>query len=282
MTATSSRTETARTRSGCTYVIRRPARGRAGAPPLVAVHGISRNADEHLDAFAGAAERAGATLVVPHFDADRRGYQVLRSRDGATCADRDLVEMLDTLGAPRADLIGFSGGAQFAHRFALVRPERVARVVAVSAGWYTFPDPRRRFPHGLRASRRHAELVPDLAAFLALPLLLVVGALDTGRDAALRTDAHTEAVQGANRVVRAERFRAALLRAAAAAEVRADVRRVILPGVGHSFADAVARGGLVARCEEFLYGRSAECALSAAPRPDARDLLRTDRGAAGR
>src|SRR5947209_5500527 len=40
---------------------------------------------------------------------------------------------------PPVDLIGFSRGAQVAHRFALFFPEDVDRVVAFSAGTYTMP-----------------------------------------------------------------------------------------------------------------------------------------------
>ena len=46
----------------------------------------------------------------------------------------------------RVDLVGFSGGAQFAHRFAMLYPGCVRRVVVAAAGWYTYIDPSRPFP----------------------------------------------------------------------------------------------------------------------------------------
>ncbi|NJN35811.1 MAG: hypothetical protein HC794_00660, partial [Nitrospiraceae bacterium] len=46
----------------------RPA-GLSGLPPLVVLHGISRNADELLDLFRPEAERSGRIVIVPHFRA---------------------------------------------------------------------------------------------------------------------------------------------------------------------------------------------------------------------
>ena len=46
-------------------------------------------------------------------------------------------------------LFGFSGGAQFAHRYVLAHPDRVAAAGIGAAGWYTFPDSATPYPYGL-------------------------------------------------------------------------------------------------------------------------------------
>ena len=46
-------------------------------------------------------------------------------------------------------LFGFSGGAQLAHRFAMLHPHLTAAVYAMAAGWYLLPDESIPYPYGL-------------------------------------------------------------------------------------------------------------------------------------
>jgi multidrug resistance efflux pump/pimeloyl-ACP methyl ester carboxylesterase len=172
--------------SGQDYYVYRPDTGQTGGPVFVAVHGISRNAREQADVFLPACERHGATLVVPHFPADRYpNYQRLgRSRnpadrgrgvDEALAAILDDVARLTGLPAERVHLFGFGAGARFALRYAMAHPGRVAGVVIACADAYTFPDPERRFPRGIGPGSKRKDLVFRPEEFLRVPMTVLDG-----------------------------------------------------------------------------------------------------------
>lgn len=223
--------------------------------PLVCVHGISRNAEEHARAFATVAARHRRLLIAPHFDVARfDGFQRLAGGiEEAVEALWSEVEACVGFALGPVDLVGFSGGAQFAHRYALLNPQRVRSQALVAAGWYTFPSGRDPFPYGVKASgsrgRRCAE---NLARFLSIPTLVLVGAEDSQRDAALRRIADVDIKQGINRIERASRWSAAFLQAATRAGVATALQFATLPGCGHAFESCVADGGLVERIDHWM------------------------------
>jgi poly(3-hydroxybutyrate) depolymerase len=131
-------------------------RGERVCPAFVFVHGTGGTGQGSLNLWREYADREEFVLVCPTFPL---GYQTL---DGGE--DEKLIAILDEVGqrqpiANRAFVSGFSGGAQFAHRFAFAHPERTLAVAAHSAGWYD-PPPR---------SAR------------AVPFLVTVGLEDTKR-----------------------------------------------------------------------------------------------------
>lgn len=224
----------------------------SGRPALVCVHGIQRNVLELAVRFAPLADELGRALLLPFFSTRRgRGYQRLRGRRVRRHPEARLHQALDRLGelAPvdleRFDLFGYSGGAQFAHRYALVHPTRVRTLVCASAGWYTFPDESTPWPYGLAIGRRDRRLEPDLGAFLDLRTHVVVGAEDRGRDDSLNADARIDALQGETRVERARRYVDALRESARAHGRASRVTLQVLPGCGHSFEQNVRAGRLV-------------------------------------
>ena len=243
---------------GVPYYLYVPGKVDPEAPVLVTVHGISRGADEHLEAFAPWAERSGRVLVAPLFsEAQCRRYQkVIVDRcqaDRALFATLREVAEVTGVEIDHFDLFGFSGGAQFAHRFALLHPERVARLAVSSAGWYTLPDPGETYPYGLASGPRAAQRFrPKLEAFLEIPTLVLVGERDVERDAALRKEERVDQRQGLTRVERAARWSQALRRAATRAGVAAEVRFRSLPSCGHAFEDCVRKGGLVEQVMEWF------------------------------
>ena len=243
---------------GVPYYLYVPGKVDPEAPVLVTVHGISRGADEHLEAFAPWAERSGRVLVAPLFsEAQCRRYQkVIVDRcqaDRALFATLREVAEVTGVEIDRFDLFGFSGGAQFAHRFALLHPERVARLAVSSAGWYTVPDPGETYPYGLASGPRAVQRFrPKLEAFLEIPTLVLVGERDVERDAALRKEERVDQRQGLTRVERAARWSQALRRAATRAGVAAEVRFRSLPSCGHAFEDCVREGGLVEQVMEWF------------------------------
>lgn len=208
---------------------------------LVAVHGISRNAEEIFRAFSAV---AGERLIVlaPHFDATGfPDYQRLGLRGRGLRADLVLDAALERFEATsgysmrRFHLFGFSGGAQFAHRYAMHYPHRIASLHVASAGWYTFPDPAEPWPYGLGGRNPAHAVATQLPHFRAVPKTVYVGGQDTERDPALRTGARIDRQQGRNRVERARNWAAAV----------GDVELVEIPGAAHSFIEcchAVHRG----------------------------------------
>ncbi|MEM7496854.1 MAG: alpha/beta hydrolase [Pseudomonadota bacterium] len=224
--------------------------------PLIAVHGIKRGARAQAAGFAARASAAGRPVVAPLFDTARWPlYQQAVRRGRADLALATLLDDLGLAGLPgtgRIDLFGYSAGAQFAHRFAMMHPQRVRRLSLAAAGWYTFPDDA-PFPYGLGARRTVAGrsdsvdwgalMAARLAEFLAIPKLVAVGGADTLSDETLRRGAEIDRHQGANRVARARTYAAALEDAAAARGIATPPPRLtILPGVTHDFTECLAGG----------------------------------------
>ncbi len=173
--------------SGQDYFVYRAGGSRRGAPVVVAVHDISRNAREQMQAFAAVCERHGAILVAPHFAAERYpNYPRLgRSRnkaDRGKRADDALVAILEDVarltGMPigRIHLFGLGAGGRFALRYAMAFPERVAGAVIASATAFTFPDPAKRFPRGIAPGTKRKDLDFRPAEFLRVPMTVLEAA----------------------------------------------------------------------------------------------------------
>lgn len=259
---------------GAGYYLHRPAGDLEGAPVLVVVHGISRNAQEHIRAFGSEAARQGIVTVAPRFSRKRfPGYQRLgHCQDGHSPApDVALHDILDEVheatGADtsRIYLFGFSGGAQFAHRFALCSPGRVKSLVLASAGWYTFPDTSRRFPRGIGPAPLAEHF--DLAGLLRVPTLVAVGDQDTRRDGAFNASRRLDLQQGTHRVERGRRWVAAMQAAADRLQMGPRFSFATLPGCGHDFGHCAAVGGIVPLTLDFLLRSSRRATIDASDVP---------------
>ena len=229
-----------------------PARCDLTRPPLVCIHGISRNALEHVYAFRQQADDMGFPVVAPIFDrAAYRGYQTLGARSGwnaLAAFDLLLDEITAEFGARAVNLFGFSGGGQFAHRFAMARPARVGAFAIASAGWYTFPSASARYPRGLAGD---GPVRGDAGGFLSIPMLVAVGSSDVDRDATLRQGKKIDAQQGRDRVARAKNWTVAVNEAARDRGLPPPAVFVELAGAKHSFAEC-AVAGLVRRTMDFF------------------------------
>jgi len=222
---------------------------------LVLIHGRRTPAARLVSLFETMARRHAVRLVAPDFSPLQfSGYQRLAGRGRAA---QSLTALLRTVLGERfapVDLFGFSAGAQFVHRFAMVAPGDVRRYVACAAGWYSWLDPEQRFPRGVGDLPLAAAFEDRVPRFLMIPRLIAVGDRDTGRDPSFRTDAWLDALQGRTRVERALAW-ASHLRAQAGALGLPDVSTVaLLPGVAHSLRQAVRRGRLDSDVAAFLYG----------------------------
>jgi poly(3-hydroxybutyrate) depolymerase len=217
---------------------------------LVTVHGISRNAGGHARALAALADELGLVLVAPHFSRSRFPDYQRMGRPGRLGpggrADHMLlridkaVRMEYGLRAEPLLLMGHSGGAQFALRFALVHSAHVAAYALSAPGSYCWPDAQRRFPHGAATSRVFPDLRPDLDALLHRPGLVLVGTRDVERDDALRQGERIDAQQGRTRIERAQRWVAAMQQCAAERGMVAPLALHAVADCGHGFS-ALAR-----------------------------------------
>ncbi len=245
---------------GQEYLVYVPRGAGERAPLLVTIHGTSRNAEQHARLLSAYCDIHGAMLLAPVFSAEQfPDYQRLgrqgRGRRADLALNAVVAECAAATGASaeRFLLFGYSGGAQFAHRYLMAHPHRVEAAVIAGCGWYTFPDPTRRFPFGTRMSRKLPEVHFDAEGFLSVPVTVMIGAEDDERDAARRHD-RLDREQGASRIERARNWVAAMQAAAEARQLPSRVAFEEIAGCGHSFRRAVLRGGLGEKVFRALFG----------------------------
>ena len=241
------------------YFIYVPANMAPGSPLFVGVHGISRNANGMARRFTALCDQFGVAMITPFFTKGHsRDYQRLGRTGKGPRADKALNSMLDEAAlltgadTARICLFGFSGGAQFVHRYAMAYPHRVAAAVVVAAGWYTFPDARRRFPYGIRRSRDLADVRFDPEEFLRVPITAMVGEHDTSASDLRSTP--RAARQGKDRVERARNWVEAMRAAATACNVDPAASLEVVQGGNHSFAGLMEKGRLGERVFTLLFG----------------------------
>jgi len=251
--------------SAQSYYVYVPTRGGAGAPLFVGVHGISRNARAQADGFVELCERFGVVMAVPVFGVDARDYQRLGRSGRGPRADAALDAVVEEVAmrtgckASPFHLFGFSGGAQFAHRYALAHPHRVTRLVVAGSGWYTFPNPRARYPYGIRRSRELPGVRFDPEEFLRVPITVMVGEKDTEKSS-LRNTPRVNRQQGKTRVERATRWVAAMREAAQTRGMEPLVTLEIIPDGPHDFGSLMKTGSLGERAFARLFGAPARTA----------------------
>jgi pimeloyl-ACP methyl ester carboxylesterase len=223
------------------------------APPVVVVHGIQRDVERMAWLMTRRAAEIGRTIVLPHFDTSNwRRYQQAACPSRSDLALLSLIELLIQEGrvSPgRFDLSGFSGGAQFAHRFAWIHPDAANRLCVTAPGWWTFPESGTEWPFGMAASPARGGvaghwLQANLRRFLDRKIVVRVGAEDMQRDPNLRMGPRIDAQQGRTRVDRARNWVRALQRAAAGAGIRPRISFATLEGCDHSFETCVVQAQL--------------------------------------
>lgn len=245
----------------CSYFVYRPNGEYDRTRLMVAVHGITRNALEHVLLFKRWSDRLRIPIIAPLFARSAyRRYQTLGGGKGLPTADdafdRILADAVAHLGmdAPKIFLFGYSGGGQFAHRYLFRRPDAVERAVIGAAGWYSFPDDTLAYPLGLAAGARTSALATIEAIDRYPPTLVVVGSKDRMRDEALNQDPEIDRAQGRHRLARAKRWVEAMSEAAARRGRPPPCRLQVLRGASHAFASAMTTHGLDRVVIEFLFG----------------------------
>lgn len=245
---------------GIRYYVFLPERTGPDTRLIVSVHGISRNALMHGEAWSREALRRGFAVAAPLFDRENHPrFQRICQPGKPGWADLALEAMLDEIEretgvrTARFHLTGYSGGAQFAHRYAICRPERILSLGLAAAGWYTFPDVRAPYPRGL-AGFSVPGLRPKVRLALRIPVLVAVGEHDDQRDEALKMTTAIDEMQGLNRIERGRNWIARWQKRALAHGLEPSSHFALLPRTGHSFEEAAdpARGDLVRRYLDFV------------------------------
>lgn len=236
-------------------------------PPLVLVHGLSTRPERLIQYACLQAAQHGIPLLVPDFSGpDFKGYQSLKSGPSSAhgaaqaliASVRETVEHYDWP-SYQFDLMGFSAGAQFAHRFALYYGQHLCSLTVASPGWYTYLDHSLAYPLGLKSEGTEpapTDLKPDLTRFLNLPIMIAVGEDDQRRDKQLRTSPQVDLHQGRNRLERAQAWHQHLKVEAKNQSVTGRYEFVTLPKTGHSIGQAVKAGGLMEHLFRFVLASS--------------------------
>ena len=183
---------------------------------LVSVHGSDRDPVEASRAFHGYADQARVAVLAPLFTAgvadvhEADAYKFLGvGYPGGLRYDLLLLAMVaeaaQRFGTPDAafDLVGFSGGAQFVHRFCYVHPERVRTACIAAPGRVTLPDLEQPFPVGLADADQHFGRPIDAETLRRVRMHVVVGSED-------REAVPDEILTSAPRVEQARRLHQAL------------------------------------------------------------------------
>ncbi len=243
------------------YFLYVPRHGAINASVFVTVHGISRNAREHAESFASFAEHCGVVLVAPYFSQhDFPDYQRLGRKGKGARADLALDRIVTEVGrltgaqTGKLFLFGYSGGAQFVHRYTLAHPQRVAKAVLGAPGWYTFPDPTVKYPKGIAQAKSLPGVTFDPSGFLAIPTCVLVGERDVRQDVALNKSPKIERQQGATRLERGGHWIAAMTRAAEVQGLKTSYTFHTLPRSRHSFTQSMRRGRMGEMVFDCLFG----------------------------
>jgi poly(3-hydroxybutyrate) depolymerase len=174
--------------SYCLYVPRDL--GEGGEPPelVVAVHGTGRSFVAYRDAFSAFGRWRNCIVLAPLFpvgvlgDDNRDGFKYLI--EGYLRYDRVLLDIVDEVGKryglafDRFAICGYSGGAHFVHRFAMLHPRRLWAASIGAPGSVTLLDPTRDWWVGTRNIEALFGAPLDRAALANVPVQMVVGAAD--------------------------------------------------------------------------------------------------------
>ena len=208
----------------------------------VYVHGTYRDAAFYRDQLADFARRNQILLVCPLFPAglidplDVENYKILRYRD--IRFDRILLGMVDEIrqryAAPgeRFMLGGFSGGAQFAHRFAYFYPDRLTALSLAAPGRVTLLDELLNWWSGIGDAEQLFGRAIDILSLRMLPIQLLVGEDDAAEITIAEDDPGW--VPGANLAGATRRDRLATLHRQYR-RLGCDASLEVIPGCGHEW-----------------------------------------------
>lgn len=188
-----------------------------GSPLLCAVHGLRRSAAQQVFQLKQWAEEYGIVVFAPLFARDQFRYFQTLTPNAAGALPEDafdaaLDDCVERFGLrPREQyLFGFSGGAQFAHRYTLIGSKSFDRLILMAPGWFSMPTKDLPYPYGIGWSEALGLRKIAVEGLSNCPTLVMVGERDTKRTASLNQDQIVDEHQGRNRVERCKRWIAAM------------------------------------------------------------------------
>jgi pimeloyl-ACP methyl ester carboxylesterase len=215
-------------------------------PVLIVLHGFGGQGQAFAQQFLPLADANNWLLVGPTFTYSSLTDPALTVSDDLAVAQQLLAIFADVPRRSgltvqnRALLLGFSRGASMVERFALLHPDLVLAVAALSGGAYTVPqscitqngglEPL-PLPLGTADLQNRAGYPLDVQALRRVPFWLSVGAQDIQP-----VPSSYDNVLGQTRVERG----AALQQALGAFSVQSQF--TVFPGIGHAVSDAMVRG----------------------------------------
>lgn len=244
---------------------------RTNSPVVFVMHGAGRDALNHLQLFASAAERHAALAIAIEFNQanypssdhytlgvgreevpDSGIYDPLQWLDPIDYRYQEIERVFEMaknrfgLDACGYSLVGHSAGGQFVHRFVtFMRDARLLRAVAVNAGWYTLlssgngRDPNYYMPYGLQGTPLNND---DMRAVLAKDLVVLVGEEDilTANEDDLVRGTDQAQHQGVNRLERATFYFERAKTSAERLGMRSNWRLNVIPKASHNFREVMA------------------------------------------
>jgi poly(3-hydroxybutyrate) depolymerase len=241
----------------CLYVPPQVGRG-VKVDLLVAVHGTSRTSFlEFRDGFSEFGKWNDVAILCPIFpvgvrgDGARSGYKYLREGDIRydLLVLKMVAEVAETYGQDwsKFAMFGFSGGGHFAHRFAILHPEKLWAASIGASGSVTLLDADKDWWVGIRDIGEQFGIAFDRAALAKVPVQMLVGDADLETWEITHKPGGTYWMEGAND---AGRTRPERLKALAASFEKAgvEVRFDLVPGVSHD------RLKVLDRVKDFLAG----------------------------
>lgn len=154
----------------------------------VIVPGVDRNAETYRNLSKPYAEQNQSVLICPIFPAELGAWLgTYRLADNEHPCIEGLLAMIDEVAQhipiekEKFLLHGFSCGAQFAHRFFYLYPERLRCVSIGAPGDVTLLNAEKQWPEGTGGSEAifGRAVIPE--KLRKIPVQIVVGSLDDGR-----------------------------------------------------------------------------------------------------
>jgi pimeloyl-ACP methyl ester carboxylesterase len=210
---------------------------------MVAMHGSSR--DSFLDFRNGFAEFGRwnrCAVLCPLFpigvlgDDNGNGYKYMVESE--IRYDRVLQAMVDEVGAKYRQnwdtfaLFGYSGGGHFAHRYAILHPEKLWAVSIGAPGSVTLLNPDKDWWVGIRDLKARFGIEFNGKVLTSVPVQMIVGNADLETWEITHKPGDRYYMEGANDAGRTRPERLESLRASFEA-VGISVRFELVPGVAH-------------------------------------------------
>jgi poly(3-hydroxybutyrate) depolymerase len=189
---------------------------------IFVMHGANRDPKKYLEPWLRLVTKHNLFVVAPLFEKKyfltedyqqgavlNKNFQPNKVENQSCFIIEEIFNFLKkdySLSSPTYNIYGHSAGAQFVHRMVLLYPNpKIKKAIAANAGWYTFPDFKIDYPHGLKNTGRTPKELISLA--FQLDLTILIGGDDTQAtgDPLLRRDETTDK-QGICRFTRAMNF----------------------------------------------------------------------------